>query len=176
MCFKQLKVIYLVLQTIFLQTIFIACNQSIKPPQGDKENAGLFLPDGFEALVVVDSIGRARHLAVSETGDIYVKLRVPDKEGRGLVALRDTNEDGKADIVEYFGGYPVTGNYGTAMRIYSAYLYFSTVGEVYRYKMDPNFFFSQEGQGWKDWKTAFVSLQDNGNIDFFRVDASGRRF
>lgn len=119
-------------------TFLFSCSQQQNLPQGDKENAGLFLPDGFEALVVVDSIGRARHLAVSETGDIYVKLRVPDKGGRGLVALRDTNKDGKADIVEYFGGYPDTGNYGTAMRIYNGYLYFSTAGEVYRYKMAPN--------------------------------------
>ena len=39
-----------------------------------EKNGGLFLPDGFEAVVVVDSLpGRARHLAVNENGDIYVK-------------------------------------------------------------------------------------------------------
>ncbi|WP_304517540.1 c-type cytochrome [Cecembia rubra] len=119
-------------------TFLFSCTQYQKLPPGDIENAGLFLPDGFEALVVVDSIGRSRHLAVSEAGDIYVKLRVPDNEGRGLVVLRDSSKDGKADIIEYFGGYPDTGNYGTAMRIYNGYLYFSTAGEVYRYKMDPN--------------------------------------
>ena len=39
-----------------------------------EKNGGLFLPDGFEATVVVDSLpGRARHLAVNDNGDIYVK-------------------------------------------------------------------------------------------------------
>lgn len=121
---------------IFL--VFNSCESKIKLPEGDVGNGGLFLPDGFQALVVVDSIGRARHLTVSEFGDIYVKLRVPDKQGRGIVGIRDTNHDGKADIVEYFGDYPDRGNYGTGMRIHNGYLYFSTAGEVYRSKMDPN--------------------------------------
>ena len=118
--------------------MFISCEPKIILPAGDDDNGGLFLPDGFEAVVVVDSIGRARHLAVSELGDIYVKLRAPDKAGRGIVGIRDTNQDGKADIVEYFGDYPDKGNYGTGMRIHNGYLYFSTAGEVYRYKMDPD--------------------------------------
>jgi hypothetical protein len=125
---------WIVLPSFFL----VCCEPKVKLPDGDVGNGGLFLPDGFEALVVVDSIGRARHLAVSDQGDIYVKLRVPDSEGRGLVGIRDINQDGKADVVTYFGGYPDHGNYGTGMRIFKDYLYFSTAGEVYRYKMDPN--------------------------------------
>ena len=116
--------------------LFFSCEQSTRLPEADPDNGGLFLPDGFEAVVVVDSIGRARHLAVDQKGDIYVKLRVPDKNGNGLVAIRDKNKNGKADVVEYFGGYSDTGNYGTGIRIYGDYLYFSTAGEVYRYKMD----------------------------------------
>ena len=116
--------------------LFFSCEQSTRLPEADPDNGGLFLPDGFEAVVVVDSIGRARHLAVDQKGDIYVKLRVPYKNGNGLVAIRDKNKNGKADVVEYFGGYSDTGNYGTGIRIYGDYLYFSTAGEVYRYKMD----------------------------------------
>ena len=106
-------------------------------PQGDTNNGGLALPGDFEAVVVVDSIGRARHLAVNKNGDIYVKLRVPDAQNRGSVALRDVNNDGKADLIEYFGDYPDTGNYGTAMRIHKGYLYFTTAGEVLRTKLSP---------------------------------------
>lgn len=106
-------------------------------PQGDSDNGGLALPGDFEAVVVVDSIGRARHLAVNGNGDIYVKLRVPDAQNRGSVALRDNNNDGKADLIEYFGDYPDTGNYGTAMRIHKGYLYFTTAGEVLRTKLTP---------------------------------------
>src|ERR1700744_1468816 len=42
----------------------------------DPDNGGLFLPNGFKALVVVDSLkGQARHIAVNSNGDIYVKAR-----------------------------------------------------------------------------------------------------
>lgn len=116
--------------------IQLSCTPESNLPPGDPDNGGLFLPDGFEAVVVIDSVGRARHLTVDQKGDIYMKLRVPNQEGQGLVALRDSDNDGKADVVEYFGDYPDTGNYGTAMRIYNGYLYFSTAGEVYRMKMD----------------------------------------
>jgi len=43
-------------------------------PPSDPDNGGLTFPDGFEAVVVVDSLGPARHLAVNNNGDIYVKL------------------------------------------------------------------------------------------------------
>lgn len=116
---------------------FTSCQSGNNLPPADPDNGGLFLPEGFEAVVVIDSIGRARHLTVNDNGDIYVKLRVPNEEGQGVVALRDTNGDGKADKVETFGDYSDTGNYGTGMEIYNGYLYFSTAGEVYRTKIDP---------------------------------------
>ena len=56
---------------------------------------------------------------------------------KGLVALRDTGGDGRADEVEVFGDYDDTGDYGTAMRIHDGYIYFSTAGEVYRQKITP---------------------------------------
>lgn len=105
-------------------------------PKGDPDNGGLYLPGGFEAVVVVDSVGRGRHLAVRDNGDIYMKLRSPDSLGRGSVALRDTDEDGKADIIQYFGDYADSGHYSNAMRIHRGYLYFATAGEVYRTKLD----------------------------------------
>jgi glucose/arabinose dehydrogenase/mono/diheme cytochrome c family protein len=109
-----------------------------KPLPYNAENAGLFLPDGFQAVVVVDSLkGRARHIAVNANGDIYVKARMhPLNDGYGNIALRDTNGDGKADIIIPFGQY--NGHtYGTAMRIHDGYLYFSSELMVYRMKLIP---------------------------------------
>lgn len=117
--------------------LFSSCQSGDNLPKADSDNGGLFLPDGFEAVVVVDSIGRARHLTVNDNGDIYVKLRVPNEAGQGIVALRDTDGNGKADIIETFGDYPDTGNYGTGMEVHNGYLYFSTAGEVYRTSLDP---------------------------------------
>nr|MBA3888575.1 hypothetical protein [Acidobacteriota bacterium] len=48
-------------------------------------DAGLVLPDGFEAIVVADGVGPARQLVVNSNGDIYVKLRRVHDDG-GLVA------------------------------------------------------------------------------------------
>lgn len=105
-------------------------------PEGDRDNGGLFLPGNFEAVVVADSVGPARHLAVNSNGDIYVKLRASYPDGSN-VALRDEDNDGKADIIKKFGVYKDSMGYGTAMRIYNGYLYFSTAEEVYRCKLKP---------------------------------------
>jgi glucose/arabinose dehydrogenase/mono/diheme cytochrome c family protein len=111
-----------------------ACGRPSLPP-GSPNNGGLILPDGFEAVVVHDGVGRARHLAVTDEGIVYVKLRVP--KPKGLVALRDTSGDGRADDVQVFGEYTDAGDYGTAMRIHAGHLYFSTAGEVYRQRVTP---------------------------------------
>lgn len=126
-------VLVLLILLLFAMT---QCSTKEELPAGDPDNGGLFLPDGFEAVVVVDSLtGRARHMAVNDNGDIYVKARFP-KEG-GNIALRDTTGDGKADIVVQWGDYKADGTYGTAMRIYNGYLYFSSQLVVYRVKLKP---------------------------------------
>ncbi|MEP7108351.1 MAG: PQQ-dependent sugar dehydrogenase [Ferruginibacter sp.] len=96
----------------------------------------LVLPDGFESVVVADSLGSARHLAVNSNGDIYVKLRASYPNGSNI-ALRDVDNDGKADIIERFGVYSDAMNYGTAMRINNGYLYFSSTNQVFRCKLKP---------------------------------------
>lgn len=112
-----------------------ACSRPDGLPPGDPDNGGLFLPDGFEALVVVDSLGgRARHLAVNDNGDIYVKLRFADSIG-GNAGLRDTDGDGKVDVVQSFDDYMDKSSYGTEMRIHNGYLYFSSVTRIFRQKL-----------------------------------------
>ncbi len=105
-------------------------------PPADADNGGLILPGGFQAVVVVDSLqGQARHIAVNENGDIYVKARNHVRNGGfGNVALRDTNNDGKADVITPFGKYDGR-TYGTAMRIHNGYLYYSSELMVYRNKL-----------------------------------------
>ncbi|PQB04253.1 PQQ-dependent sugar dehydrogenase [Aureitalea marina] len=105
-------------------------------PDPDDDNGGLVLPDGFAALVVADSVGRARHLAVNDNGDIYIKLRIAEGD-RGNMALRDTTGDGRIDIYERFGDYPNDGAFATEMRIHKGYLYFSSELVIYRQKLTP---------------------------------------
>lgn len=93
------------------------------------ESAGLKLPAGFKATIVADSVGAARHITIADNGDIYIGLR-HKKNGGGIVALRDTNNDGKADIINYFGEHR-----GTGIGLYHGYLYHSSPKAVYRIKM-----------------------------------------
>jgi glucose/arabinose dehydrogenase len=94
------------------------------------KNSDLQLPEGFKAIVVADSLGQARHLAINSKGDIYVKLAAL-KDGKGIIYLRDTNGDGKADEQTGFGDYA-----GTGMYIRDNFLYASSNEAVYRYRLD----------------------------------------
>lgn len=119
-------------------SIVVSCNTSTLP-KADPDNGGLFLPDNFEALVVVDSIGKARHLVVNDNGDIYVKLTFNPAmdRTRGTVGLRDLNNDGKADSIVYFGDYKDIGSSAVGVTIHNGYLYTSSVNQVLRNKLIP---------------------------------------
>tara|TARA_B100000609_G_scaffold4855_1_gene3765 strand:- start:2752 stop:4161 length:1410 start_codon:yes stop_codon:yes gene_type:complete len=130
---------------VFLVIIFlIGCADKeinnkiiIENIKADSLNGGLILPGGFGSLVVTEGVGPSRHLAINNNGDIYVKLRTATGRN-GNVALRDTNGDGKADIIERFGDYPNDGKFGTEMKINEGYLYFSSELVVYRQKLSEN--------------------------------------
>ena len=124
---------------LILLTVVFLVQCDAKKEYTFQDNGKLFLPADFKSVVVVDSLpGRARHIAVNDNGDVYVKLRFPDRGGKGgNAALRDTNNDGRADIIETFGDYKNDGSYGTAMRIHDGYLYFSSQLIVYRWKLTP---------------------------------------
>lgn len=91
------------------------------------DNGGIILPGGFCAAVVADGLGTTRHLAVNGNGDVYVRLQEPS-HGGSLVALRDSNGDGRADQIKYFGD----DDGGTGIKIRDGWLYYSTRVSVYR--------------------------------------------
>ncbi len=91
---------------------------------------GITLPDGFRRVVVADNLGTVRHITVRDNGDIYAALRQV-YQGGGIVALRDTNGDGIADVQKRFGK-----DGGTGIRIYRGYLYFATPLRVVRYPLE----------------------------------------
>ena len=109
-----------------------ATKNSVKGIVPDKDNAGLKLPKGFSALVYADNIGHARHMAINTNGDIYVSLSNV-KNGGGIVCLRDSNKDGRADVIKYHGIYD-----GTGIKIYKGYVYFGADTIVVRYKLTEN--------------------------------------
>ena len=110
-------------------------NPPIKPTRAAKTSITgpeVKLPSGFSASVVAEDLGAARHIVVSKTGDIYVKLGKL-KDGKGIYRLRDTNQDGVVDERVGFGDYP-----GTGIFIRDGYLYTSSNSSIYRYKLNEN--------------------------------------
>jgi glucose/arabinose dehydrogenase len=100
------------------------------------DNAELSLPMGFCASVFADNLLHARGVVVASNGDVYVTIEgtVPSPEARAtrprgsFVALRDTNDDGKADVIERVG---TTGN--TGIGIFNGYLYVDEGHDIVRY-------------------------------------------
>ncbi len=102
-----------------------------EPLQCDDDDGAIDLPADFCALVFADDVGPARHLAVRDNGDVYVRLRAAasDKEGT-IVALRDSTGDGRADRSRRFAA-----EGGTGIAIRDNFLYYSTETEILRYPL-----------------------------------------
>ena len=125
----------------------IACGggekRSTASDRCDRGDGGITLPPGFCASVFADEVGVARHMVVTPKGDVYVALEdasrssattthVRGENGRGgLIALRDTNADGRADIRARVND---ASHSGMALR--SPWLYSSSVTSVLRYRLD----------------------------------------
>lgn len=99
----------------------------------------LELAPDLVATVFHDGVGRARHIAVRDNGDVYVASQQGrSRPGRGteatpgaLVALRDEDGDGAADRVEHFGPSDV----GTGLAIRGDSLYYSSDQAVFRVQL-----------------------------------------
>jgi glucose/arabinose dehydrogenase len=94
------------------------------------DNAGLKLPAKFKATVLAENLGKARHIAVTPQGGIYVRLAKP-VNGKGTLYLQESN--GKAVVKNGFGNYG-----GTGLYIKDGYLYSSSNEDVFRYKLNVN--------------------------------------
>lgn len=154
---------------LLLSSIFLSAtiSKSVDFPVPDKDNAGLKLPVGFNALKVADSLGRARHIAVTKDGNLYVKL-ARLKNSKAILYLQDKNKDGRYDVIDGFADYV-----GTGMYIKDGYLYATSNNDVYRYKLNDNQEVINPSQpekivtgliGLRQHETKSVVLDNDGNI------------
>lgn len=104
---------------------------------------GLSLPAGFCATVYSDGIGHARHMAVAADGTLYVntwsgvyyKNDTPSPGGF-LLALKDTDGDGRADVTERFGESPAEGGHGgTGLALHQGAVYAESNDRIMRYSL-----------------------------------------
>lgn len=98
--------------------------------QDDKPNAGLITPQGFTAVKLIEGIGKVRHIAITQNGNIYARLARTVK-GQGTLLLEQAG--GKATVKLGFGNYG-----GTGVHLYKGYLYTASNSEIFRYKVDKN--------------------------------------
>lgn len=118
----------IVLSFIVAATVVVGLSAMINYSSMEHLSAKLILPEGFNADVVADGLGSARHIAVSPQGNIFVKLERP-KDGKSVLVLHESGNVAK--IKSSFGTYRGSGIY-----LKNGYLYTSSNEEVYRYKLN----------------------------------------
>ncbi|MFL5594373.1 MAG: PQQ-dependent sugar dehydrogenase [Gemmatimonadaceae bacterium] len=120
--------------------LLIACilalgaNARTRAPTGTRAqacSAGLQLPAGFCATVFAEGITGARHIVIAPNGDAFVNTQPRGGGGAsGIVALRDTNSDGKADVRQRFGS-----GGGTGVAFNGNQLYATAGNSIVRYRV-----------------------------------------
>lgn len=124
----------------------LVVRRSQSAPCGDRA-ASLSLPSGFCATIFADTVGAARHVAVAPNGDVFIALNGtdavtqigrlrPDRAQPGVVVLRDTNGDGRADRQARLA---VPGA-ATGIAVSGRFLLLATRNAVLRYAIDPSQF------------------------------------
>lgn len=129
------RIYYLLIISCLTVTGCMSSGTAVDLPMADSDNGGLYLPGGFDAMVVIDSVGQTRHIAVNANGDIYAKLSRSKSGTGGTIGLRDVDGDGKVDSVVRFGDYQDVGGSAVGVTIHNGFLYTSTVKQVLRNKL-----------------------------------------
>ena len=203
------------LSAILLATAAFACAKTEGTPKaGDSTlassacaggNGGLVLPDGFCATVFADSIGHARHIAVNSNGDVYVNTwsgayyQTPAHPGGFLVAARDTDRDGRADVIVRFGANAAqaaaaaqsadststapqsstgpasekSGKGGTGIGFYKGYLYVEEGSSIVRYPLPSD---SLKFSATPETIVSGLPLSGDHPMHPFAIDASGMMY
>jgi glucose/arabinose dehydrogenase len=102
---------------------------------------GVTLSPGFCATLFADNLGHVRHLAVSDDNVVYANTwsgryyrNSPPPAGGFLLALKDTNGGGKADLVKRFGPDAAAGAAGgTGVAFYNGAIYAEVNDKIVRY-------------------------------------------
>ncbi|MCY4572891.1 MAG: PQQ-dependent sugar dehydrogenase [Gemmatimonadetes bacterium] len=98
------------------------------PPSGPQCDNSITVPDGLCAVRFHNGVGPARNLVVAPNGDVFVAMRARSGSRGGVVALRDSDGDHRADRTQAWGE---GGASGIALSENSLYL--ATDNAVLRY-------------------------------------------
>jgi glucose/arabinose dehydrogenase len=144
------------------------------------DNGGLTLPAGFCATIFADSLGHVRHLVVGANGDVYVNTWSGKYYSEGttpshpfLIALRDTNRDGRADVIAPFGDSLANGGAGgTGIALHNGALFAESKDKIVRYALDSGF----TPKGGPTTVVSGLPLSGDHPMHPFVIDSSGQLF
>jgi glucose/arabinose dehydrogenase/mono/diheme cytochrome c family protein len=145
------------------------------------DDSGLTLPPGFCATIFADGIGHARHMVVAPNGIVYVNTwsgryygNDTPHAGGFLVALRDNNGTGKANVTERFGETAQSGGHGgTGIAIYNGGLYAESNDRIVRYALSMT---STVPSGSADTIVSGLPLTGDHPMHPFIIDPQGSMF
>ena len=118
------------LRSMLFLAVVLAASAKAQSPKCPADNGGLTLAPGFCAILVAESLGPVRHLAVAPNGDI---LAARGGANGGVIVLRDTTGDGKADVIAKF----YEGPGGSGIALTSDAVYFAPNDRVLRFPWTP---------------------------------------
>lgn len=131
---RRLLVPPALLAVLVVACVSVGADGAPTPASGaacDPDDGGITLPEGFCASVFADEVGAARHLTVRANGDVFVALAGRrGGAGGGVLALRDTDGDGRSDTRERFGDAG-----GTGVGFFEGDLYFAPDDGIIRYEL-----------------------------------------
>jgi glucose/arabinose dehydrogenase len=148
-----------------------------RPCAGD--NGGLSLPPGFCATVFADNLGHVRHMAVAADGVVYANSQggpmAPGAPAGGfLLALKDTNGDGRADVTARFGDTAAEGsNGGTGVGVYKGHVYAEVNDRIVRYALVPG---QAAPSGKPEVVISGLPVKGDHPMHPFIIDAKGQLF
>ncbi len=147
-----------------------------------KGDAGLTVSPGFCATVFADDIGHARHIAIGADGVLYANTwsgryyanASPPPAGGFVVVMKDTDGDGRADVVQRFGATPRSGGAGgTGVALHHGAVYVEEKDRILRYAFKPG---SMVPSGPPEVVLSGLPLTGDHPMHPFVIDASGQLF
>ena len=114
--------------------VLVSCQRESEIAAGPC-NGGIIVPAGFCATIVADKLGAIRHMVVGANSDLFVARWEGKSHPGGIIRLRDTTLDGRADVID-----SVVNSGGSGIAILNGYIYQSTWSEVLRYRLNENGF------------------------------------
>lgn len=181
-CFRQQAVESFCLGTFVLCVGLLTCSGSTlaNTESCPKRDPEIIVPEGFCVTIFADHIGHARHLVVGPDNTVYVNTwsggyydNDRPSDGGFIVALKDRDGDGVADVTTRSGPSASQGGHGgTGIAFYDQKLFVEENDKIVRYEIMPDGSVTGRGENVVDG----LPLGGAHPVHPFAIDHDGRLF